>query len=83
MESINALPTFKFKSKTSGNTNDQDNAGAGEGGVLAAGTEKERVISGEDAVSFLTADLMIFIMTEEPELILDSYPGTRITFDQA
>ncbi|KAJ0006676.1 hypothetical protein Pint_29918 [Pistacia integerrima] len=50
VESINALPTFKFKSKTSGNANDLDNAGAGEGGVLAAGTEKERVISGEDAL---------------------------------
>lgn len=53
MESINALPTFKFNSKTSGNTNDQDNAGAGEGGILAAGTEKERMIAGEDAVSLI------------------------------
>ncbi|XP_022714906.1 E3 ubiquitin-protein ligase At1g63170 [Durio zibethinus] len=44
MESINALPTYKFKSKKTGNVNDQ-----GEGGVLAAGTAKERVISGEDA----------------------------------
>ncbi|XP_044495496.1 E3 ubiquitin-protein ligase At1g63170-like [Mangifera indica] len=50
VESINALPTFKFNSKTSGNINDQDNAGAGEGGILAAGTEKERMIAGEDAV---------------------------------
>ncbi|XWS19035.1 hypothetical protein CRYUN_Cryun32bG0096500 [Craigia yunnanensis] len=49
MESINALPTYKFESKKTGNVNDQENS-AGEGGVLAAGTEKERVISGEDAV---------------------------------
>ncbi|XVF25040.1 hypothetical protein REPUB_Repub13aG0179500 [Reevesia pubescens] len=49
MESINALPTYKFKSKKTGNANDQENS-AGEGGVLAAGTAKERVISGEDAV---------------------------------
>ena len=41
-ESINALPTFKFKSKENGR---------GEGGVLAAGTKKERTISLEDAVS--------------------------------
>ncbi|KAF3450799.1 hypothetical protein FNV43_RR06888 [Rhamnella rubrinervis] len=50
-ESINALPTYKFKLKKSGNVDDQeiDNA-VGEGGILAAGTEKERAISGEDAV---------------------------------
>lgn len=49
-ETINALPTYKFKSKKNGNLNDQDNSGGTEGGVLAAGTEKERMISGEDAV---------------------------------
>ncbi|XWS20346.1 hypothetical protein CRYUN_Cryun31cG0093600 [Craigia yunnanensis] len=49
MESINALPTYKFKSKKTGNVNNQDNSG-GEGGVLAAGTANEHVISGEDAV---------------------------------
>lgn len=50
-ESINALPTYKFKLKKTGNGADQEaNSGAGEGGVLAAGTEKERTISGEDAV---------------------------------
>ncbi|CAI0414853.1 unnamed protein product [Linum tenue] len=44
-ESINALPTYKFKS------NKRDgNAGGIDGGVVAAGTEKERIISGEDAV---------------------------------
>ncbi|KAJ9692456.1 hypothetical protein PVL29_011493 [Vitis rotundifolia] len=40
-ESINELPTYKFKSKENGR---------GEGGVLAAGTIKERTLSGEDAV---------------------------------
>lgn len=44
-ESINALPTYKFKLKKCRNTD-----GTGEAGVVAAGTEKERVISGEDAV---------------------------------
>lgn len=52
VESINALPTYKFKVKKSGNVNDEDNDnGVREGGILAAGTEKERTISGEDAVS--------------------------------
>ncbi|ESW22677.1 hypothetical protein PHAVU_005G172800 [Phaseolus vulgaris] len=51
VESINALPIFKFKLKNNENCGDQDvNAAIDEGGVLAAGTEKERVISGEDAV---------------------------------
>ncbi|KAJ9692452.1 hypothetical protein PVL29_011489 [Vitis rotundifolia] len=50
-ESIDALPTYKFKLKKNGDVDDQEvNSGAGEGGVLAAGTEKERAISGEDAV---------------------------------
>ncbi|OMO52377.1 Zinc finger, RING-type [Corchorus capsularis] len=50
-ESIDALPTYKFKVKKSRNSDDRENnSGAGEGGVVAAGTEKERVISGEDAV---------------------------------
>lgn len=44
-ESINALPTYKYKLKKSRNSD-----GASESGVVAAGTEKERVISGEDAV---------------------------------
>lgn len=51
-ESINSLPTYKFKIKKSRNGNGRDvNSGGGEGGVVAAGTEKERTISGEDAVS--------------------------------
>ncbi|CAK9172278.1 unnamed protein product [Ilex paraguariensis] len=50
-ESINALPTHKFKSKrnVSGSSRDSDSE-VGEGGFVAAGTEKERAISGEDAV---------------------------------
>ncbi|KAJ0031815.1 hypothetical protein Pint_12749 [Pistacia integerrima] len=50
-ESIDALPTYKFKLKKTRSGNDRDNSsGSAEGGVVAAGTEKERVISGEDAV---------------------------------
>ncbi|KAI3714729.1 hypothetical protein L6452_21688 [Arctium lappa] len=50
-DSINALPTHKFKLKKSGNNDTKDNdSGVDEGGILAAGTEKERAISGEDAV---------------------------------
>ena len=51
-ESINALPTYKFKMKKNRNGDDREgSSGAGEGGVVAAGTERERAISGEDAVS--------------------------------
>ncbi|KAK7402315.1 hypothetical protein VNO78_14488 [Psophocarpus tetragonolobus] len=51
IESINALPIFKFKVKNNENCDDHDvNAAIDESGILAAGTEKERVISGEDAV---------------------------------
>jgi hypothetical protein len=51
-ESIDALPTYKFKLKKNRSGNDRENnSGVSEGGVVAAGTEKERVISGEDAVS--------------------------------
>lgn len=51
-ESIDALPTYKFKLKKTRSGNDRDtSSGAGEGGVVAAGTDKERSISGEDAVS--------------------------------
>lgn len=51
VESINSLPTYKFKLHKSENANDNDDSGTGDGGVLAAGTEKERAISAEDAVS--------------------------------
>ncbi|MBA0729611.1 hypothetical protein Golax_000055 [Gossypium laxum] len=50
-ESIEALPTYKFKVKKNRNGDGKDvNSGASEAGVVAAGTEKERIISGEDAV---------------------------------
>ncbi|XP_057959366.1 E3 ubiquitin-protein ligase At1g63170 isoform X2 [Malania oleifera] len=50
-ESISALPTYKFKLKKNRSHGDREiNLAAGDGGVVAAGTEKERVISGEDAV---------------------------------
>ncbi|KAG8381880.1 hypothetical protein BUALT_Bualt05G0018800 [Buddleja alternifolia] len=50
-ESINSMPTYKFKMKKHKNGNDKANSSdAGEGGIVAAGTEKERAISGEDAV---------------------------------
>ncbi|KAJ8773430.1 hypothetical protein K2173_004260 [Erythroxylum novogranatense] len=50
MESINTLPTYKFKLLNSWSVDGHDNSGVVEGGVLAAGTENERPISGEDAV---------------------------------
>ncbi|GFP81497.1 E3 ubiquitin-protein ligase at4g11680 [Phtheirospermum japonicum] len=48
-DSINSLPTYKFKAKKNKSSNDKE-MGAAEGGIVAAGTEKERAISGEDAV---------------------------------
>lgn len=52
LESISALPTYKFKLKknSSGGEGDINSDGAGDGGVVAVGTEKERIILGEDAV---------------------------------
>lgn len=53
LESINALPIYKFTLKKNENIDEQDvDTAVEEGGTLAAGTENERVISGEDAVSF-------------------------------
>lgn len=52
-EFINTLPIYKFKLKNTGNVDDHDNSRDTEEGVLAAGTEKERVISGEDAVRLI------------------------------
>ncbi|XP_075508325.1 E3 ubiquitin-protein ligase At1g63170-like [Primulina tabacum] len=50
-ESISSLPTYKFKArKIKSSSNKESSSGAGEGGIVAAGTEKERLISGEDAV---------------------------------
>lgn len=48
-EAINTLVAYKFKSKR---VHDGD-VGEDGGGVLAAGTDKERIISAEDAVSSL------------------------------
>ncbi|KAK9669593.1 hypothetical protein RND81_13G142100 [Saponaria officinalis] len=47
-ESINTLPTYKFKVKKDGGITGQPNPE--EGGIVAKGTEKERIISREDAV---------------------------------
>lgn len=49
-EAINTLVAYKFQSKR---VHDGDVGGDG-GGVLAAGTDKERTISAEDAVSSLS-----------------------------
>ena len=49
-ESINALPIHKFKLKKSKSIDDESTPSGFEGGIVAGGTEKERVISGEDAV---------------------------------
>ncbi|KAG9128603.1 hypothetical protein Leryth_017086 [Lithospermum erythrorhizon] len=51
-ESISSLPTYKFKIKKNKNISKKDsNNPSGEGGIIAAGTEKECVISGDDAVN--------------------------------
>ncbi|KAK9715293.1 hypothetical protein RND81_06G155400 [Saponaria officinalis] len=47
-ESINTLPTYKFNVKKDGGITGQPNPE--EGGIVAIGTEKERIISREDAV---------------------------------
>ncbi|KAI0491790.1 hypothetical protein KFK09_026051 [Dendrobium nobile] len=49
-ESINALPTYKFKAKRIQSADEGDIDSDGEGGIVAAGTDKERIISAEDAV---------------------------------
>lgn len=50
-ESINSLPTYKFKMKKAKGNDKGNSSGVAEGGgVVAAGTEKERTLSGEDAV---------------------------------
>lgn len=47
-ESINALPTYKFKTKKRRHSSGSEEGQ--EGGIVAAGTEKERSLSAEDAV---------------------------------
>lgn len=53
-ESIIQLSTYKFKSKKQRNRKDKEInlETEGGGGILAAGTDKERIISAEDAVRF-------------------------------
>uniref|UniRef100_A0A7N0U8B7 RING-type domain-containing protein n=1 Tax=Kalanchoe fedtschenkoi TaxID=63787 RepID=A0A7N0U8B7_KALFE len=49
-ESINALPTYKFKLKKNKSGSNRDGSSrVEEGGIVAAGTDKERVIPAEDA----------------------------------
>lgn len=48
-ESISSLPTYKFKVKRSQSADGRELNTEGEGGILAAGTDKERTISAEDA----------------------------------
>lgn len=70
-ESINSLPTYKFKSKRTGNREESEGNSdtTGEGGILAAGTDKERIISAEDAVCFLSTccflEFFIFIFLKK------------------
>ncbi|XP_074559619.1 E3 ubiquitin-protein ligase At1g63170-like [Curcuma longa] len=50
-ESINSLPTYKFKSKRRHNRGEGgSNSDTQGGGVFAPGTDKERIMSAEDAV---------------------------------
>lgn len=58
-ESINSLPTYKFKVKK--NKSKENGGAANEGGIVAAGTEKERMISGEDAVIFISCPIWSFV----------------------
>lgn len=52
-ESINSLPTYKFKVKKNKSGNNKDNGSAtSEGGIVGFGTDKERVVSADDAVTF-------------------------------
>lgn len=69
-ESINSLPTYKFKVKKNKHSNDKKtDFNSCEGGIVAAGTEKEHVISGEDAVS-LVFYYFFFVKIVDPEIHL-------------
>lgn len=71
-ECISALPIYKFKVKRDTNADGGDfNPGGSEGGVLAAGTEKERFLSGEDAVSLIPALLHPFQFWSYSTLLLN------------
>ncbi|KAF3773221.1 E3 ubiquitin-protein ligase [Nymphaea thermarum] len=53
-EAINGLPSYKFKAKggqqRTDDENEIDSDGLGDGGTIAVGTERERLVSAEDAV---------------------------------
>lgn len=52
-EVINSLPNYKFKAKRATESKDKsevDSESSGDGGFISAGTDKERFISGEDAI---------------------------------
>jgi hypothetical protein len=65
-ESINSLPVYKFKTKKrhrgSGSGNGAGSEAGFEGGVLGPGTDKERVISAEDAVSIFLPRPITFVI---------------------
>lgn len=66
-ESINALPVYKFKTKKRhrGSGSGTGSEAGFEGGVLAPGTDKERVISAEDAVSiFLFRPILLLLFAK-------------------
>ena len=65
-ESINSLPTYKFKLKRNEINDDQDSNTTAEGGLLAAGTEKERAILEEDAVCMFGTIWVFFLFLIEP-----------------
>uniref|UniRef100_A0A2P2IWY2 RING-type domain-containing protein n=2 Tax=Rhizophora mucronata TaxID=61149 RepID=A0A2P2IWY2_RHIMU len=49
-ESINALPTYRFKLQNNGSEGGEFDGNANEFGVVAVGTEKERALSSNDAI---------------------------------
>jgi hypothetical protein len=51
-QSINSLPTYKFKTKKRRHGSGNDTEGQ-DGGIVGAGTDKERSLSAEDAVCLL------------------------------
>lgn len=70
-ECINALPTYKFKAKKDEGASTGQSDNDEQGGVVAVGTEKERAISGEDAVGpMVLIYCLIFFLTG---LVDDSY----------
>jgi len=71
-ESINALPTYKFKSKRSRNHEESGSSSEGpnEGGIFAPGTDKERIVSAEDAVSFFLYIHIVFRISFFPLLVV-------------